>query len=227
MQQDLQSGGENDMSEMFAQLINEGSMLVFLSLRANGITSRGAVAMARALRTNKTLEALNLFQNCIGDAGARAFAHALPFNTTLKTLSLASNQLTGHGAKLLVDGLTKYVAPPELLSEFEAAESVIHTQAKKAKKKIDRAAVIVQLGLPVLETVDGVQFAPGNSTLEELLLSGNTHLGPSDIDALSEALEKFQAKLKTHLRCIKLQRLPKLQSKIQDPQQHISEFIKL
>ncbi|KAG7398810.1 hypothetical protein PHYBOEH_010442 [Phytophthora boehmeriae] len=230
MQQDLQSGGENDVSEMFAQLINEESALVFLSLRANGISSRGATALARALRTNKTLEALNLFQNSIGDAGARAFAYALPFNTTLKTLSLANNQLTGHGVKLLVDGLTKYVAPPELLSEFEAAETVIHTQieqAKKAKKKLDRATIIAQLGLPVLEIVDGVQFAPGNSTLEELLLSGNTDLDASDLATVSETLEKFKSKLKTHLRCIKLQRLPKSRAHtIKDPQ-HLSEFIKL
>lgn len=102
-------------------------------------------------------------------------------------------------------------------------------QAKKARKKIDRATVIAQLGLPVLETVDGVQFAPGNSTLEELLLSGNVQLGPSDVESLSKALDSFQPKLQAHLRCIKLQRLPKLHmSKGQDPQQHaqhVSEFI--
>jgi Ran GTPase-activating protein (RanGAP) involved in mRNA processing and transport len=97
MQQELQAGGEEDTTELFAQLLNEGSALVFLSLRANGVTSRGAVALARAVRHNKTLEALNLFQNSIGDAGARAFAHALPFNTSLKTLSLANNQLSGRG----------------------------------------------------------------------------------------------------------------------------------
>ncbi|KAG6595996.1 LRR-containing protein [Phytophthora cinnamomi] len=227
MQQELQ--GE-DASEIFAQLLAEGSALVFLSLRANGITSRGAVTLAKAVRQNKTLEALNLFQNSIGDAGARAFAHALPFNTTLKSLSLANNKISGWGAKLLVDGLTKYAAPPELLSELDAAESQVQAQmdhAKKAKKKIDRATVIAQLGLPVLETIDGVQFAPGNSTLEELLLSGNVQLGLDDIETLSEALENFQTKLQTHLRCIKLQRLPKLHaSKTQEPQ-HVSEFILL
>ncbi|ETL84334.1 hypothetical protein L917_15811 [Phytophthora nicotianae] len=230
VQEDLQSGG-NDSSEMFAQLLSESSALIFLSLRANGITSRGVVALAKALRTNKTLEALNLFQNSIDDAGARAFAYALPFNSTLKTLSLANNRISGRGAKLLVDGLTRYAAPPELISELEAAESQIHAQmeqAKKARKKIDRATAIAQLGLPVLETVDGVQYAPGNSTLEELLLSGNAQIGPKDVESLSEALELFQSKLQTHLRCIKLQRLPMLhQHKVQESHQHISEFITL
>ncbi|EGZ12266.1 hypothetical protein PHYSODRAFT_515523 [Phytophthora sojae] len=226
----LQAGGEEDASEIFAQLLTEGSALVFLSLRANGITSRGALALAKAVRNNKTLEALNLFQNSIGDAGARAFAHALPFNTTLKTLSLANNKISGWGAKFLVDGLTKYAAPPELLSELDAAESQIQAQmdqAKKAKKKIDRATVIAQLGLPTLETIDGVQFAPGNSTLEELLLSGNVQLGPDDIETLSEALDNFQPKLQAHLRCIKLQRLPRLHVPKTHEPQHVSEFILL
>ncbi|KAG7386256.1 hypothetical protein PHYPSEUDO_000470 [Phytophthora pseudosyringae] len=259
MLEDLQSGGEEDPSEMFAQLLSESSELIFLSLRANGITSRGAAALAKAVRHNKTLEALNLFRNSIGDAGARAFAHALPFNSTLKTLSLANNKISGRGAKFLVGGLTKYAAPPQLLAEFDAAENQIHTQvrgelrggiipyanpcppprfvffqmdqAKKAKKKIDRATIIAQLGLPVLETIDGVQYAPGNDTLEELLLSGNAQIGPNDVDSLSEALELFQSKLQAHLRCIKLQRLPKLhQPKSQESQQHsqhVSEFIKL
>ncbi|GMF57718.1 unnamed protein product [Phytophthora fragariaefolia] len=97
MQQELLAGGEQDPSEIFAELVAEGSQLVFLSLRADGITSRGAVALAKALRHNKTLEALNLFQNSVGDAGARAFAHALPFNRTLKTLSLANNRISGWG----------------------------------------------------------------------------------------------------------------------------------
>lgn len=128
-----------------------------------------------------------------------------------------------------MDGLTKYAAPPELLAELDAAESQIHAQmeqAKKAKKKIDRATAIAQLGLPILETVDGVQYASGNSTLEELLLSGNTQIGPKDVDAIREALKRFQPKLQAHLRCIKLQRLPQMH-KSHDAHQHVSEFIKL
>ncbi|KAL7682307.1 putative leucine-rich [Plasmopara halstedii] len=205
--------GQEDLSEVYAQLLSGDSMLTYLSLRANGITSKGAAALANAVRINKKLESLNLFKNSIDDAGARAFAYALPFNTTLKTLSLANNEISGRGAKYLVDGLTKYPAPPELLANIEAAESQIHIQldqAKKSKIKTDRATVLTSLGLPVLETIDGVQYAPGNATLEELLLSGNVEIGRDDVDLISEALEPFQPKLQTHLRCIKLQRLPKV-----------------
>lgn len=102
----LQSEGVDDHSEMFAQLLTESCTLIFLSLRANGITSRGAVALAKALRNNKTLEALNLFQNDIDDSGARAFAHALPLNATLKTLSLANNKISGCGYVFIISNVT-------------------------------------------------------------------------------------------------------------------------
>jgi hypothetical protein len=109
--------------------------------------------------------------------------------------------------------------------------SVQMDQAKKAKKKIDRATVIAQMGLPVLETVDGVHFAPGNATLEELLLSGNVQIGPEDVDVLNEALLSFEPKLQAHLRSIKLQRLPRLQQPkgLESLQlsPRVSEFMKL
>lgn len=88
-----EEGGDS----IFAELLGENSRLVFLSLRANGITPNGATALASALRGNATLEALNLFDNCVGDAGAIAFADALPHNTTLRVLSLANNGIAGRG----------------------------------------------------------------------------------------------------------------------------------
>jgi hypothetical protein len=88
---------------VFAEVLGEGSRLVFLSLRANGITARGAAAIAQSLRSNSTLEALNLFDNHLGDTGALEMARALPPNTTLRTLSLANNGLTGQGCVWWMD----------------------------------------------------------------------------------------------------------------------------
>lgn len=80
--------------------------------------------------------------------------------------------------------------------------------AKKAKKKIDRRTAMTNLGLPVLEVVDGVQYAPGNAALEELALSGNDGISADDVAAMSDMLDAFQVKLHLHLRHVKLQRLP-------------------
>ncbi|TYZ57669.1 hypothetical protein PybrP1_011173 [[Pythium] brassicae (nom. inval.)] len=221
----------DDESAVFAQLLEAPSPLVVLSLRANGIASAGATAIAHALRTNSTLQSLNLFQNRVGDDGALAIAHALPHNTALKALSLASNGLTGAGARALIGAITKYVAPPALLKEIEDAESRIQAEiehAKKAKKKIDRRTAMANVGLPVLEVVDGVQYAPGNVALEELVLSGNAAISEDDALAMSDALDAFPAKLQTHLRHVKLQRLPRLRGGVVSQRgRKLSEFLVL
>ncbi|KAJ0399278.1 hypothetical protein P43SY_001862 [Pythium insidiosum] len=197
-----------------------------LSLRANGLSAAHADAIAQGLRANTTLESLNLYQNPLGDDGVAAIAYVLPFNTTLKALSLGETQLSGRGARLLVDVLTKYAAPASLLQELQAAEPRIQAEidlAKKAKKKIDRHTAILNLGLPVLETIDGVQYAPGNRTLLDLVLSGNDAVSPADVLAMSDTLERHRSDA-SHLRRIKLQRVPHLQSAVHQAPHKLSEL---
>ncbi|DAZ97125.1 TPA: hypothetical protein N0F65_010448, partial [Lagenidium giganteum] len=210
---------------VFAGLLDETSPLTFLSLRANGISASGAQAMAKRLRANKTIQSLNLFQNNLEDDGAIALAHALPFNTSLKTVSFANNGITGKAALVLAQALTKYPAPPALLKEIEDAESRIQAeldQAKKAKKKMDRHTAMANLGVPELETIQGVQYAPGNSSLQDVVLSGN-NIDITDIIAMSEQLDAYKTKLDGHLRRIKLQRIPAVRQVLY--QQKLSEFL--
>uniref|UniRef100_K3WIR1 Uncharacterized protein n=1 Tax=Globisporangium ultimum (strain ATCC 200006 / CBS 805.95 / DAOM BR144) TaxID=431595 RepID=K3WIR1_GLOUD len=216
-----------DFSTVYAQLLEVHSPLVCLSLRANGITPIGAVKLAKALRHNTTLQSLNLFQNQIGDEGALAIAHALPYNTILKTISVANNGITGEGAKALINAITQYEAPASLLKLIEDAESKIQAEidhAKKAKKKIDRHTAMQNLGLPIMEVINGVQYAPGNAVLEELILSGNDAITETNAITISEILHRFQTKLQTHLRRVKLQRIPSLRP-IHQRGQKLSEFI--
>ncbi|TMW55692.1 hypothetical protein Poli38472_010574 [Pythium oligandrum] len=196
-------------------LLSPSSKVTALSFRASGLSSVHADAIAKALRANTTLQVLNLFQNTVGDEGALAIAYALPFNSTLKSLSLGNTAISGKAARVLVDVLTKYVAPPSLLQELEEAEPRIQSeldQAKKAKKKIDRATAMQNLGLPLLETIDGEQYAPGNSVIEDLVLSGNKDIQEDDLTAMNAMLETHHAKLEQHLKRIRLQRIPALKA---------------
>lgn len=68
------------------------------------------------------------------------------------------------------------------------------------------------LGLPLFEVIDGVQYAPGNAVLEELIISGNTAITDADAVALSDTLSAFAPKLESHLRHVKLQRIPALRA---------------
>ena len=69
-------------------------VLVFLVRRGAALLTRapphpppsGAIDIATALKTNKTLVNMNLSQNQIGDPGAGELADMLEKNTTLKLL---------------------------------------------------------------------------------------------------------------------------------------------
>lgn len=83
---------------------------------------------------------------------------------------------------------------------------------------------MVNLGLPIFEVIDGVHYAPGNATLEDLILSGNDAINEADAVEISEVLTSFQSKLLAHLRHIKLQRIPSLRP-IHQRGQKLSDFI--
>lgn len=206
------------------ELLSSPSTLTTLSMRTCGLGAAHATAIATALRADTKLEVLTLFDNAIGDTGALEIAYALPFNTTLTSLSLGNTGITGKAAQILVDVLTpRYVAPPSLLQVLEAAEPRIQVeldQAKKAKKKLDRLTVIHTLGLPVLETIDGVPYAQGNTTLHDLILSGNTCIEEHDVLAMHTALETYKATVELYVKRVKLQRIPALKTLVMNRSSH-------
>ncbi|CAE7344797.1 NLRC3 [Symbiodinium sp. KB8] len=69
-----------------------------LSLCFNGITDRGALALAECLSGNGSLEHFDLRFNHIGCQGAMALAGALNENTKLTVLDLLANPIRGRGA---------------------------------------------------------------------------------------------------------------------------------
>ena len=62
-----------------------------LYLGGNGISDEGAIAIAAALRINKSLKELFLDANDIGDEGAISITDALSTNGSLKHLDLDKN----------------------------------------------------------------------------------------------------------------------------------------
>ncbi|CAK4072703.1 unnamed protein product [Aphanomyces euteiches] len=202
--------GEPDHTTCFARLLSSESSLTSLSLRANGITAAGAVAIADMLKTNTKLLVLNLFRNDIQDDGTAAIAFALPTNSTLLHLSVANNGITSQGALTLVQSLTRYNLREEQvqqLSEMEPQIQAALEAAKKQKKKLDRSDLIKELKLPDTETVDGVVYGIGNATLQSLTISGNALSTLEEFDSLSQLLKDHQEKLKTHLQVIKAERM--------------------
>ncbi|EQC41057.1 hypothetical protein, variant [Saprolegnia diclina VS20] len=200
-----------DHTVCFARLLAAPTQLTQLSLRANGISSEGAIALAGALRQNATLTQLNLFRNGIGDVGVEALAQALSENKTLQHLSVANNGVSGAGALALVRAITHYVLSEAQLKQLADMEVLVQTTleaAKKQKKKLDRADVVKELNMVETETVDGVVYGLGNSTLQSISLSGNELSDVErDLLPLQQLLEEFDEKLQMHFAGLKVQRM--------------------
>lgn len=86
----------NDM-EIIAKKSVQENQSRGLFLRESGITSDGAVVIARALSSPNSLERLFISHNSIGDIGAIALARALRSNVTLKQLCLGYDEITDDG----------------------------------------------------------------------------------------------------------------------------------
>ncbi|XP_042683992.1 NLR family CARD domain-containing protein 3 isoform X2 [Centrocercus urophasianus] len=76
-----------------------------LSLAENQICNKGAKALARSLKVNRSLTALDLRSNSIGPSGAKALADALKKNQVLLSLNLQHNVIKEEGATALAEAL--------------------------------------------------------------------------------------------------------------------------
>ncbi|KAF0688288.1 Aste57867_20158 [Aphanomyces stellatus] len=201
---------ELDHTTCFASLLAPQASFTSLSLRANGITPAGTIAIAEMLKTNTKLIVLNLFSNLMQDEGATALSYALTENHTLLHLSVANNGITAQGCMALARGVTKYILRDDQLLHLADMEVQIQAAleaAKKQKKKLDRADVVKELNLPETDTVDGVVYGMGNATIQSLTMSGNGMATLDELVPLSKLLDDHQAKLKTHLHVVKAQRM--------------------
>lgn len=78
------------------------SKVLRLDLGDNGLSSRGAKALAATLLTDDSaLETLTLRGNCLADEGAEALGAALP-SSRLKELDIGSNQVGGPSSYTLI-----------------------------------------------------------------------------------------------------------------------------
>mmetsp|Transcript_32118 Transcript_32118/g.78045 ORF Transcript_32118/g.78045 Transcript_32118/m.78045 type:complete len:1482 (+) Transcript_32118:260-4705(+) len=73
---------------------NKQSVIEKLYLGWNGISDDGAIALARMMEANETLQVLGLAENDISNTGARAILSALAINTSVREISgLYHNQI--------------------------------------------------------------------------------------------------------------------------------------
>lgn len=74
------------------------------SLGRNNVGDRGAVAIARAVKSSRTIKSLRLQRNSIGKEGGRALAEAIQANDTLTLFNVSLNSL-GHEVRHIGDSV--------------------------------------------------------------------------------------------------------------------------
>ncbi|KAI8892805.1 hypothetical protein BC833DRAFT_569771 [Globomyces pollinis-pini] len=134
-----------------------------LILIDNQITNRGAIALARYLRHNKTLSHIYLYSNQIGDLGGLAIMNAINSNPNsfLKTLWLDYNHFSLNGCVKIIEVFKSNL----LLTNFEInlkdgdklpleldviKQTQIDLNLKRQKVRTDSAVNMLQLSRMLL-----------------------------------------------------------------------------
>jgi len=109
----------------------------WLDLDANEIGDTGVTALAKKLRSNRTLSRLSLKANGLTDAGIAVLARALRKNVTLKKLKLDENSgITSTGAEILIAAIRGHVSLKQISLE---GTGVSHEMKRKVEAELKRS----------------------------------------------------------------------------------------
>lgn len=111
--------------EDFSDALNDmPPSLIEIDLGQNHIEDEGAIALAEALKANKTLKTLHLYSCRIGDLGVKALIEIFETNTTLTKLDLSYNECNPELIEDINTGLKKNVEL-EALGEVQQMDAEV------------------------------------------------------------------------------------------------------
>ena len=173
----------SDEAAMCLRSLLQQSVLKFreLIIRQCGVTSEGAVQLARGLTGNQWLTALDTWGNSIGDTGAAALRDMLKYNTSLQELNTGQCGITSQGAVEIAAGLTEN----STLHVLQMYDNKIGVAGAEAMARMLVQNIMLQkLDLSSDKTLgEGVDVLLSslhkNTTLHKLTLS-RTYKRPSD-----------------------------------------------
>ncbi|XP_036268127.1 leucine-rich repeat-containing protein 45 isoform X2 [Pipistrellus kuhlii] len=136
------------LSEEGAALLLQGlcanTILRFLDLKGNNLQARGAEALGKLLRQNKSIQSLTLEWNNLGawEEAFATFCRALAGNPALRQLDLRNNQISHQGAEELAlalkanTGLQQLEQAMEHSQDREAAARESRTRTRVLSKEV-------------------------------------------------------------------------------------------
>ena len=173
----------SDEAAMCLRSLLQQSVLKFRALNITwcGVTSEGAVQLARGLTGNQWLTAMNTWGSSIGDTGAAALGDMLKYNTSLQKLYIADCGITSQGAVEIAAGLTENSTLHVLYMKHN---EIGVAGAEAMARMLVENSTLQELDLKLDETLgEGVDVLLSslrkNTTLHKLILS-DTYQRPSD-----------------------------------------------
>ena len=171
-----------------------------ISLSENYIGRGGAVALSDAIKINTTLQEINLLQNNIGDAGAVALADAIKINTTVQEIHLYQNCIGYVGAVALADAIKINRTLTKIhLSQNNIGDAGVVALADAIK--INTTVQGIHLSRNYIHDEGAVALADAikiNMTVQEIHLSQNKILYEGFV-ALAGAIKINRTLTKIHL----------------------------
>ena len=145
----------------------------------NELEEEGAVAIAAALKGNKSLKSIILSENNLGSGGATLIAHALKYNKTLSGIDLSNNGIFEDGIKKIGELLLE----SESLTEIVLSGNFVGDEGAKVLAQVVGKNRIRSLYLQNSEIGDeGVSALldtlSNNTSLEELDVTLNNFSTP-------------------------------------------------
>jgi len=107
-----------------AEALKSNRTITNVNLGWNSIGIKGAIALAEALKVNKTIKEINLWHNSIGDEGALALAEALKANNTIEKINLGANSIGDEGATAIARALEANKTIKEIILSVNAIRNI-------------------------------------------------------------------------------------------------------
>jgi Ran GTPase-activating protein (RanGAP) involved in mRNA processing and transport len=170
-----------------ADMLGRSHISAFL-LNGNQAGVKGALAIARAMQTNRRLNVLGLCGNAIGDEGAAQIAHVAKTHPRIKAMLLEDNVLGERGIMAVADAHQNN----SRLGMMEVSYNFISAASMRVLSASIQNIVYLyldhcEIGDAHLEILaNGLRF---NTSIRDLFLEGN-HIGVRGSKCLARAMQQ-------------------------------------
>mmetsp|Transcript_13277 Transcript_13277/g.30218 ORF Transcript_13277/g.30218 Transcript_13277/m.30218 type:complete len:659 (+) Transcript_13277:80-2056(+) len=162
-----------------------------LQLRGNEISDAGAIKIAEALQTQRSLLKLDFSDNMLRGAGASGLADTADVHVKLKSLWVGRNRIGDMGAVAIASSAARHVALQHVDLQANGITDAGAAHMSEACRQPQSALEVLDLGNNGVTEAGAGKLASAleeSASLRTLILSGNSKIGDAGAGKLAAAL---------------------------------------